>query len=217
MTPEFSDLVYRVISYALDLRDRVEDGSEPDLEHERSRLIDLLPANAGPGLQLDYAGDGKAFLGARYALSCWIDELFIVYSQWSDRWRPLILEQALFGTRVRAEKFWEQAEIVLRKPNAPRAMSPPGPDAVETFFLCIILGFRGTHRENPAKIREFVEEMRPQVARAADWPSPADAGVKTNVEPLVGRGSLLRVVAVYGGLSLVLLLVLLVLLRLLMV
>jgi type VI protein secretion system component VasF len=216
MTPDFSDLVYKVISYALDLKDRVEDGSEPDLEQERGRLIDMLPATAGPGLGFDYAGDGRIFLGARYALSCWIDELFIVYSPWSDRWRPLILEQALFGTRVRAEKFWEQAEIVLRRPNAPRPPVAPGTDAIEAFFLCIILGFRGTYREDPAKIREYVEEMRPQVARAVDWPSPADAGVRTNVEPLTGRGALLRVVAVHGGLSLAGLLVLLVLLKLLL-
>jgi type VI secretion system protein ImpK len=147
-------------------------------------------------------------------LTCWIDELFIVYSPWAERWKPLILEQALFGTRVRAEKFWEQAEIVLRRPGAPRALSPPGPDALETFFLCIVLGFRGTHREDAGKIREYVEEMRPQVARASDWPTPADRGVKTNVEPLLGREALLRIVAVYGGLTLLVLLALLIVLQL---
>src|SRR5262249_150679 len=160
-----------------------------------------------------YAGDGRTFLGARYALSCWIDELFIVYSQWAERWKPLILEQALFGTRVRAEKFWEQAEIVLRRPNAPRPPNPPGPDAVETFFLCLLRGFRGTLRENPGKLREFVDGMRSQVVPAVDWPLPADAGVKTNVEPLLGRETLLRVFAIYGGLSLLVVLTLLILLR----
>jgi type VI secretion system protein ImpK len=213
MTPEFSDLVYTVISYALDLKDRVDQGGEPDLERERSRLIEMLPPMVGTGLQMDYAGDGRTFLGARYALSCWIDELFIVYSSWAERWKPLILEQALFGTRVRAEKFWEQAEIVLRRPNAPRAPIPPGSDALETFFLCILLGFRGAHRDNAVKIREFVEEMRPQVTKAADWPSPADFGITTNIEPLLGRETLLRVAAVYGGLSLLAVLGGLILLR----
>jgi type VI secretion system protein ImpK len=214
MTPEFSELVYKVISFTLDLKDRVDEGVEPDLEKERGRLIELLPVNAGAGIQVDYAGDGRIFLGARYALSCWIDELFIVYSPWAERWKPLILEQALFGSRVRAEKFWEQAEIVLRRPSAPRPSSLPGPDALETFFLCIILGFRGTHRENPGKIREYVEEMRPQVARASDWPMPADQGVKTNIEPLLGREALLRVVAVYGSFTLLILLALLIVLQL---
>jgi type VI protein secretion system component VasF len=215
MTPEFSDLVYKVISYALDLKDRVEQGDAPDLEKERSRLIELLPANPGGALQADFSGDGRNFLGARYALTCWIDELFIVYTSWAERWKPLILEQALYGTRERATRFWEQAEIVLRRPNAPRPMTAPGKDALETFLLCILLGFRGTHRENPAKIREFVDEMRPQVTRAADWSSPGDRGVKTDVEPLEGRDTLRRVAAVYGGLSLAVLLLLLVLVRLL--
>ena len=213
MTSEFSDLVYKVISYTLDLKDRVEGETAPDLEAERGRLIELLPANAGVGLQSDYSGDGRTFLGARYALTCWIDELFIVHSIWADRWKPLVLEQALFGTRLRAERFWEQAEIVLRRPNAPRPSNPPGPDALETYFLCIILGFRGTHRENPGKVREYIDEMRPQVAKAAEWPYPGDLGVKTNVEPLIGSATLRKVVAVYGGLSLVVVLVVLIVLR----
>ena len=156
---------------------------------------------------------GRRFWVSRYALCCWLDELFIVYSPWAQRWKPLILEQALFGTRVRADKFWEQAEIVLRRPNAARALGSPGPDAIEAFFLCILLGFRGRYREDPAKIREFVDEMRPQVVKAADWPSPADLGIKTNVEPLLGRETLLRVMAVHGGLSLLAILAGLIVLR----
>ena len=214
MTSEFSDLVYKVISYTLDLKDRVDGETAPDLETERGRLIELLPANAGAAVQSDYAGDGRTFLGARYALACWIDELFIVHSRWADRWKPLVLEQALFGTRLRAERFWEQVEIVLRRPNAPRPSNPPGPDALETYWLCIILGFRGAHRENPAKVRELVDEMRPQMARVAEWPYPGDVGIKTNVEPLAGSATLREVVGVYGGLTLVVVLLLFFVMRL---
>ena len=53
--------------------------------------------------------------------------------------------------------------------------------------------------------------MRPQVTRTTAWPSPRDLGVKTNVEPLLGRETLRRVVAVYGSLSLLVLLVFLIL------
>jgi type VI secretion system protein ImpK len=213
MTPEFSELVYKVISYTLDLKDRVDQNAALDLEKERSRLIELLPAHAGAGLQADYSGDGRTFLGARYALACWIDELFIVYSSWTERWKPLILEQALFGSRERASRFWEQADIVLRRPNTPRVSSPPGADAVETFFLCIVLGFRGTYRDDPQKVREYVEEMRPQVTRTTAWSSPRDLGVKTNIEPLLGHETLLRVVGIYGCLSLMVIVVLVILYR----
>ena len=106
--------------------------------------------------------------------------------------------------------------MVLRNPSSPRLPSPPGTDAVETFFLCIVLGFRGTHRDNPQKIKEYVEGMRPQVTRTIAWSSPRDIGVKTNVEPLLGRETLHRVVAIYGGLSLLVILVLLILYRIIL-
>ena len=72
-----------------------------------------------------------------------------------------------------------------------------------------MLGFRGTHFDNPAKVREYVEEMRPMVTRSAPWQPPRDLGVKTNVAPLVGRETLRRVVAIYGGLTLVVIILLL--------
>ncbi len=215
MTPDFSNLVYPVITTALDIRDRVERGDPLDLEKERGRLIELLPANVASGLQAGYSGDGRIFLGARYALACWIDELFIVHSSWAERWKPVTLELALFGTRERATRFWEQADIVLGRPGAPKPPDRPGDDALETFFLCIVLGFRGTYAEDAAKVREYVEEMRREVARAADWDQPAELGVKTNIEPLLGREALRRVVAVYGGLALLVVLVLLILARVL--
>jgi hypothetical protein len=57
--------------------------------------------------------------------------------------------------------------------------------------------------------------MKPQVARVAEWPSPGDRGVRTNVEPRAGGETLRRIVAGYGAALLVIVLVLLVLLRVL--
>jgi type VI secretion system protein ImpK len=212
MNPQFSELVHPVISYALDLKDRLDNGDEPDLETEQRQLIDRLRSDSETRRLGDYTGDGAVFLGARYALTCWIDELFIVYSSWSDLWKEKILEVTLYGSRDRAWKFWDQAEIALRRPNTPRLTTPPGPDALETFFLCVVLGFRGKYLENPAKVKEFVEEMRPQVTRPGSWSVPREIAVNTNVEPLLGRTALGRVIGMYGGLSLVLVLVLLIVL-----
>jgi type VI secretion system protein ImpK len=211
MTPEFSELVHPVISYALDLRDRLDKSETPNLEVEQKQLIERLRADGGVRHLADYTGDGNVFLGARFALACWIDELFIVHSRWADLWKEHPFEVALYGSRERAVKFWKQADLVLRRPNTPRGPNPPGPDAMETFFLCIVLGFRGMHLENPAKVREYVEEMRPQVTRTAPWPSPRDRGVQTNCEPRLGRATLRRVIGVYGGLALLVILALLVL------
>src|SRR5262249_33662365 len=130
---------------------------------------------------------------------------------WADLWKERPFEVALYGTRERAGKFWDQADLVLRRPNAPRAPNPPGQDALETFFLCIVLGFRGRYLEDPARVREYVEEMRPQVSRTTPWSSPRELGVKTNCEPRLGLATLRRVIAVYGGLAVLVMLVLLIL------
>jgi type VI secretion system protein ImpK len=212
MTPQLSELVYPVISYALDLKDRLEHGEEPDLDAEQRHLIERLRADGELRRLIDYNGDGGAFLGARYALTCWIDELFIVYTRWAETWKEKILESTLYGSRDRAWKFWDQAEIALRHPSAPRVSTPPGPDAVETFFLCVALGFRGRYLENPAKVKEFMDEMRPQVTRSSNFAAPRELGVRTNVEPLMGRETLGRVVSLYGGGVLALILVLLIVL-----
>ncbi len=199
MTPQFHELVHPVISYALDVKDRLDRGEKPDLDVEQRRLMERLRSTGEVRNLVDYMGDGTVFLGARFALACWIDELFIVHSPWEMLWKERPLEVALYGSRERAGKFWDQADLVLRRPNSPRVPTPPGLDAMETFFLCIVLGFRGRYLENPGKVREYLEEMRPQITRTTPWPSPRDLGVKTNVEPLVGRAELRRVVAVYGG------------------
>lgn len=203
MTPQFSNVVYSVLGYALDLKERLDQGTSPppEIETEQRELITRLRTEIEARRLPDYGGDGSVFLGARYALTCFIDELFIVHSTWGSVWNDRKLEVALYGSNDRAWKFWDQADIVLRRPSAPRTPSPPGLDAVEAVFLCIVLGFRGRYLENPAKLKEYVDDLRPQVTRAEAWESPADRGVKTNVEPLAGREALRRVVGIYGGLS----------------
>jgi type VI secretion system protein ImpK len=203
MTSQFCELVHPVIASALDLKDRLDNNEKPDLDVEHRRLLERLRSAGDVRQQSDYAGDGTVFLGARYALACWIDELFIVHSPWADLWKDRSFEVALYGTRLRAEKFWDQADLVLRRPNSPRAPIAPGLDAMETFFLCIVLGFRGKYRQDARKVREYVEEMRPQVTVTTPWPKPAERGVKTNVEPLFGRARLRRVIAIYGSLVVV--------------
>ena len=151
MTPQFGELVHPLISHALDLKDQLARGETPDLEVEQRRLIELLRSNGEVRHLNDYTGDGTAFLGARYALSCWIDELFIVHTPWADLWKERPFEVALYGTRERAGKFWDQADLVLRRPNSPRVLTAPGLDAMETFFLCIVLGFRGSIWRTPER------------------------------------------------------------------
>ncbi|MGP0062572.1 MAG: DotU family type IV/VI secretion system protein [Isosphaeraceae bacterium] len=214
MNKPFGRIVYKVFGQALDIKDRLDRGESPGIEAVRQQLIAMIRSESEGRRLPDYLGDG-VFLGARYALACWVDELFIIHCQppWADDWKERTLEFEIFGTNVAATKFWEQADIVLRHPGAARTPTQPGLDAVETFFLCTVLGFRGTYFDNLAKVRQYVEEMRPMITRPSAWQPPRDLGVQTNVSPLVGRETLRRVVGIYGGLALVVVLVLLALYR----
>src|SRR5262245_43870758 len=211
MNRSFARIVHKIFARSLEVKDQLDRDDRVDIEAVRHELLTLV-RNEGEGRRLpDYGGDG-VFLGARYALACWVDELFIIHCQspWADDWKERLLEYEIFKTNLAATKFWEQADIVLRHAGSLRASITPGPDALETFVLCVVLGFRGTYFDNPAKVREYVEEMRPQLTRPAAWQPPRDLGVQTNVTPRVGRETLRRVVAIYGGLTLVVGLVLLV-------
>jgi type VI secretion system protein ImpK len=204
MTAPFRDRVYAVIDRALGLKRRLEGGTSPapDLAAEQRELIALLGPENEARRSFDYGGDGSVFLGVRYALACWIDELFILHSPWASEWNGQKLETALYGTNNRAWMFWDQADLVLRRPGSPRTPHAPGEDAMEAFLLSIVLGFRGKLLDEPAKVREYVDDLRPQVTRGESWQSPADRGVKTNVEPLTGAAAMRRVVWLYGGLAL---------------
>jgi type VI protein secretion system component VasF len=210
MNKPFSDIVYKVISHALELKERLDRGQMPDIAAERHQLLTMIRGE-GEGRRLsDYMGDG-VFLGARYALACWVDELFIIHCQppWADQWKEKTIEDEIFRTALAATKFWEQADIVLQRPGAPRSGVAPGADAAETYFLCAVLGFRGNHWDNIPRICEYVQDMRFHLASTKGWQSPQDLGVKTNVDPLLGRSALRRVVAIYGSAALAVVLALL--------
>jgi type VI secretion system protein ImpK len=177
MRQEIANLIHPVLAYGLQLKERLERSTElPDLEDEQARLKGLLTASEGKGYP-DFYGErgldggtisglhpGKAsrltggeFLGARYALACWLDELFSLDSPWGFQWTERTLEEALHGTRDRAFKFWEQAR---------RAEARPGSDALEVYYLCVMLGFRGDFRDQPEKLRAWVTATQARIAKS---------------------------------------------------
>src|SRR5262249_48004589 len=156
MNKQFSDIVYKIISEALDLKDRLNRGESPDITAEHQKLASMIRSE-GEGRRLaEYMGDGT-FLGARYALACWVDELFIIHCKppWADQWKEKTIEFDIFRTSLAASKFWEQADIALRPAGGARTGALPPSDAVETFFLGIVLGFRGNHWDNIPRVREY--------------------------------------------------------------
>ena len=197
MQDTISSLVHPILAYGLDLKGRLDRGESPTIEIEQAALKGLLLSEvesrryAAFGGDVEKVGDesrgrgSQTFLGIRYALTCWLDELFIVDSPWSKAWNERKLEVAFYGTNDRAWKFWVQARL---------AEGRPGIDALEVFFLCVMLGFRGELREEPERLRAWAAAAQTQVARGhgQKWPVPPELEPASNVPPLHGADRLRR-------------------------
>src|SRR5436309_10046794 len=97
MQEDLANLVHPILHYGLDLKQRLERGEAPSLDLEQAALKNLLGTELEAAQFPEYGGDSNqsfgaaiegrgmpavpnTFLGARYALTCWLDELFIVHS-----------------------------------------------------------------------------------------------------------------------------------------
>ena len=186
MIPALAQVVQPVLLHGLDLFRRLERGEEPSLDEEQAILVGLLNDQPVPDFTVDREG---RFLGVRYALVCWLDELFILESPWSSQWNENKLEARLFGTNDRAFRFWEQAEL---------AASRPTPDALEVFFLTVLLGFSGDRVDEPALLSGWIAATRLQLKQKREnvWMSPPGLEPETYVPRLVGRSALRRALMV---------------------
>src|SRR5437868_4838997 len=128
MRDEIADLVHPVLSYGLQVKERLERKEPLDLGTEQAALKGLLLTELEARRLVDFGGEvgsetrsggmsradmgrrgSEAFLGIRYALACWLDELFILDSPWGREWNERKLEASLYGSNDRAWAFWEQA------------------------------------------------------------------------------------------------------------
>lgn len=178
MREDLAGPVYAVLSKGLDLREQLERSPELlDFAKEQSILRELV--RKVPNLGEEKAGGQERFLGIRYPLVCWLDEIFILNSSWKSEWTEDSLEMSLYDSRDRAWKFWEQAQL---------AESRVSIEALEVFFLCVSLGFRGEWRDKPEQLQGWLKSTRSllfdnQVRR---WSGPDEVQPTTYVPPLKG-------------------------------
>ncbi len=133
MTPRFAQAVDPILMMALDLVDRINRSAAVSVQDERMRLRELF-ARAEAAL-----GSAPEWLLAKYALVSWIDEL-LVDLPWSGRewWGNNVMEVELFNTRLCNERFFVRAK---------EAATLATRDALEVFYDCVLLGFRGLYRD----------------------------------------------------------------------
>jgi type VI secretion system protein ImpK len=147
MTPKFAQAVDPVFLYVLALLERINRMEQPSPDEERVRiraLVDKSEAALGVGSEWELA---------KYALISWVDEM-LVDAPWDGReqWSNNVMEIDLFGTRQCNELFFIKAQ---------EASHQPGRDALEVFYVCVILGFRGLYHES---------SMGSEMARALNLP-----------------------------------------------
>ena len=166
MADPLSPSILNVLVAGLNLRDRVQTGDRPHLGTEQARLKVLLndvdrrqavDANHSVDTGQSYAGANRQenFLGVRYAMACWLDELMIE-AGWRE-WDENKLEQSLYRTNMRYSNFWQQSRYA--------ESDPAGFEAQSAFLLCTLLGFRGELGESPEQLREYVSTTRGRIAK----------------------------------------------------
>jgi type VI secretion system protein ImpK len=195
MREDLAAVVYPVIAHGLQLRNRLLRGDKPNLDQEQRELLKLLRGEAEARRWPDYGGAGErfggSFWGSRYALACWLDEIFLNEefsgTSWGVGWNDKKLEVQLYNSNERAWMFWNQARLA----------EASGPDALEVFYLCVMLGFRGEGEDKPPDLDAWREQLEGRIERAPE--EQAGLKVEFNAAPRRGRDRLRNVLMAVGA------------------
>ncbi len=204
MRSEFAQRVYPVLLKGLELKDRVLRGERPKLLTTQSAFKQLLgsegvpPWGSGSDMTRTHTNPADIFLGMRYPLATWLDEIFCELGTFESLnqggWNENKLELSLFTTQLRDSLFWRQAD---HGESLPEGSS----DAMETFLLCVLLGFRGEKAREPERLREWVSSVRNRITKTLSQEPPpvAETVPSENVPPLnskVGYERMCKIVIV---------------------
>ena len=134
MTPKFAAAVDPIISYVLEVLKRIGRNESIDHVAEHQQIRELFTRSEA------MLGQSEDWELAKYALVAWIDDI-LIETPWDghDWWDDDPLEVHFWGYRNAYTKFYKDAEA---------AKSLSSKDALEVFYVCVVLGFRGLYR-NP--------------------------------------------------------------------
>lgn len=141
MNVAYSEVVFAIINHVLDteasLLSRYNSPSDVT-EYDVRRIQGEVKAQIErAGATLEGSEEWENY--AKYALVAWIDSLMIGNPFVGDHWSDLVLEVDYFETRGEAaDEFFRRSEDALQKRYR---------NAVEVFFLCFVLGFRGIYND----------------------------------------------------------------------
>ncbi len=206
-TEKLIDKSHDVINSGMALFSQVNQQPAPDMLKEQFRLIQMLdnllrgisatsprisePDKASePPISTSNQSELPGRLGSipskddipgvcRYLLACWLDELFVMETDWSRAWNESKLELTLFGTNDRAWRFWDFA-------NSNQASSNEAIKYVA--FSCVMHGFQGQMIESPAGLSKWVDKLKAEIIKSSmeSWTPPPSLPIKAEVPELNG-------------------------------
>lgn len=130
MSPEFASLVNRVFDNVLDLTDRIDAHTQPDLNIEKNIIRQDLERFAATASGKSDRQSQEYEL-ARRALIYWVDEVLTLAD---STWKEMTLEFDYFNEQNRAWRFYTFGETAAQTGSS---------DVIETWYLCLVLGFEG--------------------------------------------------------------------------
>ena len=147
MQPEFAKAVDPIFQAVLRLESRIENGDKIITADERGILIRKIEEAEG---KLGLRDEWKL---SKYAICGWIDsKLMEIPWKESGWWKENCLEKKFFGTRDAHEEFFTKAV---------EAASLPSKNALEVFYLAVVLGFRGFYANSDVSYaRQMSQRLR---------------------------------------------------------
>lgn len=143
MEPPFAKAVDPVFLGAIELLERVQHTATQPPQQERSKLQGLI-SRAEAAL-----GNNEEWELAKYAIVSWIDSA-LIDAPWdgSTWWEDNPLEREYFIERKAFTEFYAKAN---------KAAALPKKNALEVFYICVVLGFRGMYSD--ASSMQFASEL----------------------------------------------------------
>jgi type IV/VI secretion system ImpK/VasF family protein len=181
MRKEIADFVFPVIRAAIEYKEGLRTNESVwrfRFGECQKKMLALLLAPVPDPLRPDVLGDPRVdasaaniqigFLGLRYALACWLDDIFILDSVWKEQWNANKMEYALYKLNKRNTEFWDQAQ---------RSQTRPTRDALEVYYLCVMLGFRGKMSEKPIELNAWRDAVQTQITEPEEREYVAPQGL----------------------------------------
>ena len=187
MTPNLARAVDPIFIHVLDLLEKIKTDERPSPEEERLRIRALLDQAEA------IIGGGAEWELSKYAITSWIDEM-LVDTPWSGQewWANNVLEVELFNTRLCSEQFFLKSQEAAQLSNR---------DALEVFYICVVLGFRGLYHDPtiaemlarphglPSDIETWAKQTSMSIRLGQGRPAlPQPAGEVAGAPPLKARG-----------------------------